>query len=406
MGRLQDDADALRFEPLLEELRDLLGEPFLDLEAAGVHLDHARDLGQPDDTTARDVRHRRRPEERQEVVLAQRVERDVPHDDHLAVRDVEDRAVDEPLGIDVVTGGQLCIHPVDAAGRPGEALAVRILTDLHQDLADGGLDRTMADGLPGAAPLDGRLGADRLVADLVLDLVDDALDVDRQIGRAGQRRDSRCRPRWYVGHLLGASAVTEIVPPEQPRRDGAPRSPGFTELGQLRRVRPVPETFHVTDRRRKRDVADGPDIGPPEDHQEIDRRGPRTDARDRLQGAMDGVVVEATEPVEVERARLDGSRQRSAIPRLLATEPDREELRVTQLEESRRGERIRSRVQPVEGRSCGRERDLLFEDDMQQRRKPGFTIPERRQTVAGHDGSKIRVARRKFVDRGGESRGG
>ena len=73
-----------------EELGDLLGQPLLDLEPAGVHLDDARDLREPDDPAARDVGDRRGPEERQQVVLAQRVERDVLDDDHLAVGDVED----------------------------------------------------------------------------------------------------------------------------------------------------------------------------------------------------------------------------------------------------------------------------------------------------------------------------
>ena len=91
VGRLDDDADALRLEPVLEELRDLLGEPLLDLEPARVHLDDARDLREPDHPAARDVGDRRRPEERQQVVLAERVERDVLDDDHLAVGDVEDR---------------------------------------------------------------------------------------------------------------------------------------------------------------------------------------------------------------------------------------------------------------------------------------------------------------------------
>jgi hypothetical protein len=78
-------------EPRLQEVRDLLRQALLDLQAAGIRLDHARDLGQADDPSARDIRDRRRAEERQEVVLAQRVERDVLDDHHLAVVDIEDR---------------------------------------------------------------------------------------------------------------------------------------------------------------------------------------------------------------------------------------------------------------------------------------------------------------------------
>ena len=121
---------------LLEEFGDLLGQPLLDLEPPGVHLDDARDLREPDDPAARDVRDRRRAEERQQVVLAQRVERDVLDDDHLAVADVEDRVVDEPLGIDVVAGCELGVHPVDTFRGAQQALAVWVLADLEQDLAD------------------------------------------------------------------------------------------------------------------------------------------------------------------------------------------------------------------------------------------------------------------------------
>ena len=91
VGRLEDDADPLRLQPFLQELGDLLGEAFLDLEPARVHLDDARDLREPDHAAARDVGDRGGPEERQQVVLAERVERDVLDDDHLAVVDIEDR---------------------------------------------------------------------------------------------------------------------------------------------------------------------------------------------------------------------------------------------------------------------------------------------------------------------------
>src|SRR5262245_11617826 len=68
---LDDHADALWRQALVEEVGDLLVHPRLDLEPPCVHLDHPRDLRQADDATARDVRHRRRAEERQQVVLAQ-----------------------------------------------------------------------------------------------------------------------------------------------------------------------------------------------------------------------------------------------------------------------------------------------------------------------------------------------
>ena len=118
-------------EPLHEEVGDLLGQPLLDLEPARVHLDDPRDLRQPDHAPVRDVGDVGVAEERQQVVLAQRVERDVPHDDHLRVVDLEHRAVDQPLRVDVVARGELRIHPVDAVGRREQALAVGVLADLR-----------------------------------------------------------------------------------------------------------------------------------------------------------------------------------------------------------------------------------------------------------------------------------
>src|SRR5919201_1081667 len=70
MSRLEYDANTLRLEVVLQEVGDLLGQPLLDLEPAGVCLDDARDLRQADNVAARDVGNGRRPEERQEMVLA------------------------------------------------------------------------------------------------------------------------------------------------------------------------------------------------------------------------------------------------------------------------------------------------------------------------------------------------
>ena len=86
MIRLDDDADALRLEHVVDRAGDLLGEPLLHLEPPREHLDDARQLAQPDDLAVRDVGDVRLAEERQHVVLAQRVELDVAHHHHVASR--------------------------------------------------------------------------------------------------------------------------------------------------------------------------------------------------------------------------------------------------------------------------------------------------------------------------------
>ena len=134
---LHDHAHAPRLEALHQEVGDLLGHPLLDLQAARVHLDDPRDLRQPDHPAPRDVGHGGRPEERQQVVLAQGVERDVLDDDHLAVVDIEDRAVDQPLRVDVVAGGQLGVHPVNRPGVPASPCRSGSSPISTQDLAHG-----------------------------------------------------------------------------------------------------------------------------------------------------------------------------------------------------------------------------------------------------------------------------
>ena len=144
---------------LHEQVRDLLGEALLDLEAAGVHVDDARHLREPDDAPVGDVGDRRRAEERQQVVLAERVERDVLDDDHLAVVDLEDGAVEEPGGILAISGHQLAVHPVDAVGRADETGSVGVLPDLGEDLAHGGLDPPVGRAVVGVAQVtEGRSG--------------------------------------------------------------------------------------------------------------------------------------------------------------------------------------------------------------------------------------------------------
>ena len=86
MHGLDDDGDAQRLEGVLDTVADLLGQALLDLQAAGVGLYHAGDLGEPGDAAVRDVGDMGLADEREHVVLAQGEEFDVLHKDHLAVR--------------------------------------------------------------------------------------------------------------------------------------------------------------------------------------------------------------------------------------------------------------------------------------------------------------------------------
>ena len=76
--------------------------------------------------------------------------------------------------------------------------------------------------------------------------------------------------------------------------------------------------------------------GRQQDHEPVDRRGPRPDPGQRREPPVDLGVVGGRERVQVQLARLDRRRQRPGVARLLAAEPDRQQLRVVEREERRR----------------------------------------------------------------------
>src|SRR4029077_10918473 len=75
-------------------------------------------------------------EERQHVVLAQAVERDVLDEHHLVVVLVEDRAGDDLLGAYPITVGELSKRSRDATRRPLESLPRGVLAELGEKRLD------------------------------------------------------------------------------------------------------------------------------------------------------------------------------------------------------------------------------------------------------------------------------
>jgi thymidine kinase len=103
MIRLDHDADAHRSKHLVERARNLLGEPLLHLQPTREDFDDSRQLAEAVDLAVRDVRDVRAAEERQHVVLAQRVQLDVAHHDHALVRLLEQRIADDLRGIQPIS---------------------------------------------------------------------------------------------------------------------------------------------------------------------------------------------------------------------------------------------------------------------------------------------------------------
>src|SRR5579884_998460 len=119
---------------LLQGLRDLARHALLELQPMGVQADQARDLAQPHHPAAGKVGHVRRPEEGQEVVLAEGVELDVPDGHDLVVVLLEERVADRVADVQVVALGQVAQGPRHPLRRPQQALAGGVLPQPAKDL--------------------------------------------------------------------------------------------------------------------------------------------------------------------------------------------------------------------------------------------------------------------------------
>ena len=150
---LDDDQHAPGREHPVDGVGDLGGHALLYLQPAGVPVDQAGQLGESRDAPVlrRNVGHVRPAQERDQVVLAQRGERDVAHHDHLVVLggegdfEVAGRVVRQP-------GEQLLVHAGDPPGRVDQPVAVDVLAYGDQDLRDGRL--ALAQRLPPRILLD------------------------------------------------------------------------------------------------------------------------------------------------------------------------------------------------------------------------------------------------------------
>src|SRR5581483_2211783 len=139
MLRLDDHTDTARTQFLFKRQSDLLGQPLLDLQAPGEHVDHARHFGESDDAPVRNVGHVRPAEEWQHMVLAQRVELDVPHHDHALVAGLLEERVADDLGrVHRVPTREKLQGLRDAHRRLHQPFAIRILAQQLELTADEG----------------------------------------------------------------------------------------------------------------------------------------------------------------------------------------------------------------------------------------------------------------------------
>ena len=147
-----DYADAFRIDLLIDVRGDLLCETLLYLEAACEAIDKTCQLTDAKHFAARDVADVADAEERQEVVLAEGIDFDVPHEDHVVGVDVEHRSAQEGDGVLSVAGEQRAPGVRDAARGLGEALAPGVFADGGEPAAHEGFGLVAVHGQGSANP--------------------------------------------------------------------------------------------------------------------------------------------------------------------------------------------------------------------------------------------------------------
>ena len=167
-----------------QRVGDLRGQPLLDLGAAGVDVDQPGQLGQAGDLAGvgRDVADVRDAAERDQVVLAGRVDLDVLDQHHLVVAEVEGRRQDV-LGPLPQPGEDLLVRTGHPGRRLPQSLAVRVLADRDQQLAHG------------------------VLGPLLVELADRALAVQRH--RVGHR----CLAPWTTRSVQKSVAAENAASP-------------------------------------------------------------------------------------------------------------------------------------------------------------------------------------------------
>src|SRR5271165_2960416 len=135
MTGFDDDSDALRDDRVLDSVGDLARETLLHLQAAREDFDEARDFAESDDFAVRNVRDMDLSEERQHVMLAERIHFDILHDDHLVVVHIEVRIVQDSVGVLAVSLGEEGECFFHALGSANETVARGISIDAADDFA-------------------------------------------------------------------------------------------------------------------------------------------------------------------------------------------------------------------------------------------------------------------------------
>jgi len=140
VARLDHHADTPGADLLHHDLRDLLGEPLLQLQAPREDVHQARELRHAEYLAVRDVADVAAAVERQQVVLAHAVELDVLDDHHAAGRLREERLIDHGAHVGPVAVREEGERLRHAARRLQQSFAIGVFAELDQELAHEAFD--------------------------------------------------------------------------------------------------------------------------------------------------------------------------------------------------------------------------------------------------------------------------
>lgn len=122
-------------------------------------------------------------------------------------------------------------------------------------------------------------------------------------------------------------------------------------------------------------------VGPAKSHQEVNVGCPFADAFELCELGFDLRVIKGLQPVEVDAPFDHGFGEVTGIRGLLPAEAVRSQLLIGALDQTVRRQLANPRRKLIKTGHGRRQRHLLFEDDLQERRETLRAVPKRRRTV-------------------------
>jgi len=138
MHRFDHHRDAQWFEDFVQARSDLGGHFLLDLQALGIHIDEPRQLGNSDHAPPWHIGDVRLADDRREVMLAMRLERDIPQrNDFVVARDLFKCPAQVVGGVLLIAGEPFLERTRDPRGRALKPFAVRVVAGPAEQHAHG-----------------------------------------------------------------------------------------------------------------------------------------------------------------------------------------------------------------------------------------------------------------------------